>query len=80
MNNIEKSRFIPPALQEAMTEFDMTLNDIDKLSFEEFKEFCAQLELKPLKQLRARVINEFWQIHIDNILDKVAFLENYKFG
>ena len=67
-NNI---RIIPESLQQYMTEFDLTLNDIDKMNFEEYKELCGQLEEKPLKQLLN--ITKEWRrrSYIFNVLDQV---------
>ena len=70
-NLYDNIRIIPESLQQYMTEFDLTLNDIDKMDFEEYKELCGQLEEKPLKQLLN--ITKEWRRHsyIFNILDQV---------
>ena len=50
-NLYDNIKLIPRNLQDCMNEFDLTLNDIDKMDFEKYKEFCGQLEEKPLKEL-----------------------------
>lgn len=64
-------RIIPESLQKYMTEFDLTLNDIDKMSFEEYRELCGHLEEKPLKQLLN--ITKEWRrkAYISGVLDQV---------
>lgn len=70
-NLYDNIRIIPESLQQYMTEFDLTLNDIDKMDFEEYKELCGQLEEKPLKQLLN--ITKEWRrrSYIFNVLDQV---------
>lgn len=76
MKNFEWGKFIPPALQEAMYEFELSYKDVDKMDYQQFKEFCGQLEIIPLKQLRSRTINPRFQIYIDNLLDNVERIKN----
>ena len=70
-NLYDNIRIIPESLQQYMTEFDLTLNDIDKMDFAEYKELCGQLEEKPLKQLLN--ITKEWRrrSYIFNVLDQV---------
>ena len=70
-NLYDNIRIIPESLQQYMTEFDLTLNDIDKMDFEEYRELCGQLEEKPLKQLLN--ITKEWRrrSYIFNVLDQV---------
>ena len=70
-NLYDNIRIIPESLQQYMTEFDLTLNDIDKMDFKEYKELCGQLEEKPLKQLLN--ITKEWRrrSYIFNVLDQV---------
>ena len=70
-NLYDNIRIIPESLQQYMTEFDLTLNDIDKMNFEEYKELCGQLEEKPLKQLLN--ITKEWRrrSYIFGVLDQV---------
>jgi hypothetical protein len=70
-NLYDNIRIIPESLQQYITEFDLTLNDIDKMDFEEYKELCGQLEEKPLKQLLN--ITKEWRrrSYIFNVLDQV---------
>jgi len=70
-NLYDNIKIIPESLQQYMTEFDLTLNDIDKMNFEEYKELCGQLEEKPLKQLLN--ITKEWRrrSYIFNVLDQV---------
>lgn len=76
MKNLRDIRFIPRTLQEVMIECDMTLNDIDCMDFQKFKEFCAQLHEKELNSLYGIVENEKWKGHIFNVLDNAAFIQN----
>lgn len=77
MKNLRDTKFIPISLQEKMIEFDLTLNDIDKMTFEEYRELCGQLEEKPLKQLLS--ITEEWRrrSYIEGVLDQVELIRNY---
>ena len=70
-NLYDNIRIIPESLQQYMTEFDLTLNDIDKMNFEEYRELCGQLEEKPLKQLLN--ITKEWRrrSYIFDVLDQV---------
>lgn len=76
MKNIRDVRIIPPALQEVMTEFDMTLNDIDNMDYNQFKSFCSQLEEKQLESLDGIVTNDRWKAHIFTVLDNAVFIKN----
>ncbi len=78
MKNLRDVRLIPRALQEVMIEFDMTLNDIDNMDYDQFKSFCAQLDEKQLKNLDSIVTNDMWKIHIFTVLDNAAFIKNQK--
>ena len=70
-NLYENIKIIPESLQQYMTEFDLTLNDIDKMNFEEYRELCGQLEEKPLKQL-LNIIKEWRRrSYIFGVLDQV---------
>ena len=77
MKNLRDIKFIPISLQEKMIEFDLTLNDIDKMTFEEYRELCGQLEEKSLKQLLS--ITEEWRrrSYIEGVLDQVELIRNY---
>ena len=70
-NLYDNIRIIPESLQQYMTEFDLTLNDIDKMDFWEYRELCGQLEEKPLKQLLN--ITKEWRrrSYIFSVLDQV---------
>ena len=70
-NLYDNIRLIPRNLQDCMNEFDLTLNDIDKMDFEEYRELCGQLEEKPLKQLLN--ITKEWRrrSYIFGVLDQV---------
>lgn len=70
-NLYENIKIIPENLQQYMTEFDLTLNDIDKMDFDKYKELCGQLEEKPLKQLLN--ITKEWRrrSYIFGVLDQV---------
>lgn len=76
MKNLEDIKIIPNSLQEVMTECDMTLNDIDRMDFHQFRDFCAQLDKKKLNSLYGIVANEMWKAHIFYVLDTAAFIEN----
>ena len=78
MKNIRDVRLIPPALQEVMTEFNMTLNDIDNMDYNQFKSFCSQLEEKQLESLNSIVTNDRWKTYIFTVLDNAAFIKNRK--
>ncbi len=76
MKNIRDLRLIPQALQEVMIEFDMTLNNIDNMDYDQFKSFCAQLDEKQLKSLDSILTNDRWKVHIFSVLDNAAFIKN----
>ena len=78
MKNLRDIRLIPPSLQEVMIEFDMTLNNIDNMDYDQFKSFCAQLDEKQLKSLDSIVTNDRWKTHIFTVLDNAAFIKNQK--
>lgn len=78
MKNLIDVGRIPQALQEVMIEFDMTLNDIDNMDYDQFKSFCAQLDEKQLKSLDSIVTNDRWKIHIFTVLDNAAFIKKQK--
>ena len=78
MKNIKDVRLIPPSLQEAMIDFNITLQNIDNMDYSQFKTFCSQLEEKQLKSLDGIVTNDKWKVHIFNVLDNAAFIANRK--
>lgn len=71
-------RRIPQSLQEVMIDFDMTLNDIDNMDYDQFKSFCSQLEEKQLESLKWMVTDDRWKTHIFTVLDNAAFIKNQK--
>ena len=78
MKNLRDTKLIPPSLQEAMTDFNLTLKDIDDMDYQEFKEFGAQLDEKQLTCLNGIVKNDRWKAHIFTVLDNAAFIANQK--
>ena len=78
MKHIRNIEFISPKLLKVMTEFNLTLNDIDNMDYDQFKSFCAQLDEKQLKSLDSIVTDDRWKTHIFTVIDKAAFLKNQK--
>ena len=76
MKNLIDVERIPRALQEVMIGFDITLNDIDNMDYDQFKSFCSQLEERQLKSLDWIVTNDAWKTHIFTVLDNAAFIKN----
>ena len=78
MKHIRNIEFISPKLLKVMTEFNLTLNDIDNMDYDQFKSFCAQLDEKQLKSLDSIVTDDRWKTHIFTVLDNAAFIKNQK--
>lgn len=76
MKHIRDIEFISPKLLKVMTEFNLTLNDIDNMDYQQFREFCGQLDENQLKALDCIVTNDRWKIHILTVLDNAAFIKN----
>lgn len=69
---------ISSILFRVMVDFNLTPADIDDMDYQQFKEFCAQLDEKQLNSLNGIVTNERWRAHIFSVLDNAAFIENRK--
>lgn len=69
---------ISPILVRVMVDFNLTPADIDNMDYQQFREFCAQLDEKQLNSLNGIVTNERWRAHIFSVLDNAAFIENRK--
>ena len=67
---------ISSTLVRVMVDFNLTPADIDDMDYQQFREFCAQLDEKELNSLRGIVTNEIWKFHIFSVLDNAAFIEN----
>lgn len=72
------TRHISSILLNVMVEFNLTPADIDDMDYQQFREFCAQLDEKQLNSLNGIVTNERWKSHIFSVLDNAAFIENRK--
>ena len=72
------TRHISSILLNVMVEFNLTPADIDDMDYQQFREFCAQLDEKQLNSLNGIVSNERWKSHIFSVLDNAAFIENRK--
>ena len=72
------TRHISSILVRVMVDFNLTPADIDDMDYQQFREFCAQLDEKELNSLRGIVTNERWKSHIFSVLDNAAFIENRK--
>ena len=81
MKNIKVGNYrLQPALVKVMTEYNLTVNDIDNMDDVQFYEFCAQLDTKELNSLNMILENERWKEHIWCMLDRVEFVKNMKFA
>lgn len=67
---------ISSILLEVMVDFNLTPSDIDDMDYQQFKDFCAQLDKKQLNALNGVVTNERWKGHIFSVLDSAAFIGN----
>lgn len=68
--------FIPTELYDVMVFFEITENDINNMTFSEFKEFCSQLDSKQLKQLYNIITDDLWRTHIASLMDNVELTRN----
>lgn len=69
---------ISPILLRVMVDFNLAPADIDNMDYQQFNEFCAQLDEKQLNSLNDIVTNDRWKTHIFTVLDNAAFIENKK--
>lgn len=69
---------ISSILVRVMIDFNLTPVDIDNMDYQQFREFCAQLDEKQLNSLNDIVTNERWKSHIFSVLDNAAFIKNQK--
>lgn len=69
---------ISSILVSVMLDFNITPADIDNMDYQQFREFCAQLDEKQLNSLNGIVTNERWRAHIFSVLDNAAFIKNRK--
>lgn len=67
---------ISSVLLEVMVDFNLTPSDIDDMDYQQFKDFCAQLNEKQLNVLINIVTNERWKSHIFSVLDNATFIKN----
>lgn len=65
-----------PKLAKVMDEFGLTLEELDGMDYQDFCEFCAQLDENGLKLLEGIVVNWEWKARIFTVLDSAALLEN----
>lgn len=72
------TRHISSILLNVMVEFNLTPADIDDMDYQQFNDFCAQLDEKQLNALNGIVTNERWKSHIFSVLDNAAFIGNKK--
>lgn len=72
------TRHISSIMLSVMVEFNLTPADIDDMDYQQFKDFCAQLDEKQLNALNGIVTNERWKSYIFSVLDNAAFIENRK--
>lgn len=78
MKNLVDTKQISSILVSVLIDFDLTLNDIDDMDYQQFKDFCAQLDEKQLNALNGIVTNELWRSYIFSVLDNAAFIGNRK--
>ena len=78
MKNLVETKQISSILVSVLIDFDLTLNDIDDMDYQQFKDFCAQLDEKQLNALNGVVTNERWKSYIFSVLDNAAFIGNMK--
>ena len=78
MKNVVDKEHISSILMRVMNDFNLTLKDIDDMDYQQFKEFCGQLDEDQLNRLNGIVTNERWKTHIFTVLDNAAFIENQK--
>lgn len=69
---------ISSILVSVMLDFNLKPADIDNMDYQQFREFCAQLDEKQLNSLNGIVTNERWRAHIFSVLDNAAFIKNQK--
>lgn len=69
---------ISSILLRVMVDFNLTPTDIDDMDYQQFREFCAQLDEKQLNSLNGIVTNDRWKTYIFSVLDNAAFIENQK--
>lgn len=67
---------ISSTLLEVMVDFNLTPSDIDNMDYQQFKDFCAQLDEKQLNALNCIVTNELWKSYIFSVLDNATFIRN----
>ena len=72
------TRHVSSILLNVMVEFNLTPADIDDMDYQQFKDFCAQLDEKQLNALNGIVTNELWKSYIFSVLDNAAFIGNRK--
>lgn len=76
MCKIKQNAFIPTELYDVMVFFEITENDINNMTFSEFKEFCSQLDNKQLKQLYNIITDDLWRTHIASLMDNAELTKN----
>lgn len=72
------TKHISSILLEVMVDFNLTPADIDDMDYQQFNDFCAQLDEKQLNALNGIVTNERWRSYIFSVLDNAAFVRNRK--
>ena len=76
MCKIKQNAFIPTELYDVMVFFEITENDINNMTFSEFKDFCSQLDSKQLKQLYNIITDDLWRTHIASLMDNAELTRN----
>ncbi len=76
MCKIKHNAFIPTELYDVMVFFEITENDINNMTFSEFKEFCSQLDSKQLKQLYNIITDDLWRTHTASLMDNAELTRN----
>lgn len=69
---------ISSILLKVMVDFNLTPADIDDMDYQQFKDFCVQLDEKQLNALNSIVTNERWKSYIFSVQDNAAFIRNRK--
>ncbi len=69
---------ISSILLKVMIDFNLTPADIDDMDYQQFIDFCAQLDEKQLNALNNIVTNERWKSYISSAQDNAAFIRNRK--
>jgi hypothetical protein len=76
MCKIKQNAFIPTELYDVMVFFEITENDINNMTFSEFKDFCSQLDSKQLKQIYNIITDDLWRTHISSLMDNAELTRN----